>query len=284
MSLLVYRDTPPNAGTQVDLDDTYVGDGIQTTFVLVNKSVNRLAGTIMVDNTLYYQYNGGFTKTSTGFTLSVAPPIGSQIIAPGLGAVIWDSVFDSANVPGVSNSNIQDVPFYLFDITDIGTQSYSNVPAYNGIHICFVDLATSAGAQTSWVQLASSSNGSALTYGATGQCLDTAGITAFGTLLASCTTSASSLIVDTASSFYNYDYIMLNPGQLNEEIVQCISHTGTTMTISGTDFTHSIGEPVFACGRQFWARVTIPIGETSGLATSFWNLALRPRARINSRV
>lgn len=288
MSLLVYKDTPFFSGNQVDEVDVYTGNGVTTTFVLSRKTVSRLAATVQFDATQYYSYNSGFVKTLTGFTTNTAPPLNSQGIAPGLTNLLFDQLFDQDNIPGTTSPRVQEIPLYIADSSDIPLYKYTQIPSLPGIELSIVDFVSSAGALTSFIQLAcaqSDATGAALTYQATGTALYTGVLTAFGGLLASSAASASSILVDLASSFTLGDYVYLNAGQPTQEIVKFIGYSPPyTMLLTGATYPHSKGETVYACGRKFWMKCTVPLNETGGQAANFIDLSLRTRFVKRSRL
>lgn len=288
MPLLVYNDAPFTTGNEVDQDDVYTGDGVTTAFTLSRKSVSRLAGTVQFDNTQYFQYNSGFSRTASGFQTNTPPGLGTQGVAPGLSGILFDQLFDASSVPGVTNPNIQEVPFYLADSTQAPIYGYHALPGASGIQISFADLVSAATAALTWVQLACASGdgpGLPLTYQATGTSLYTADIYAYGTLMASANTNASSLQVDSASTFILGDYIMINGGQPTQEITKVIGFTPpTTLIIVGTNFQHFTGEVIYTCGRKFWMKCTVPFGAAQGQATNFYNLSLRTQFTQRSRL
>ena len=114
MGLEFFIDESFTSGSIVDPSDSFTGDGVATTFVLQNKSVQRLSSTIQVEGVQYYQYSGGFTKDigTNSFTLSSPPPLNSQISAPGI-TQITVPVFDQNIVPGVSNPSVKEVPIWI---------------------------------------------------------------------------------------------------------------------------------------------------------------------------
>jgi hypothetical protein len=285
--LKIFRDTPFDPSTEVDLVDVFTGNGSQTTFVLSNKSGQRLASTITFDSTQYYQYNGGFTKTDTDFTLSSAPPANSQGVAPGV-SYLGFSAFDTDDVDGVTNPRINEVAFYVGDPYNIHLSKYENLPNLQGIELSFVDLVSSSGAEISWVQLACATQdaaGTALTYSATGTSLYTVNINAFGTLASSAVAGGTSLICGTASSFYVGDYIFINKGGGTQEIKKITAYNGQFgLTVTALDFAHSPGETVYACARKFWAKMTVPSGVSGGTPTNFYDLGLRLRGLSRSRL
>lgn len=288
MGLSFYLSEAFIAGDIIDPIDSFIGDGVTSTFVLVNKSVQRLASTITVDGNQYYQYNGGFTKDilANSFTLSVIPPFNSQIVAPGITQLVSD-VFDQDPVPGVVDPLVSEKAFWFGDTTDIQNQYYTGLPSLPGIQISLTDLISSIGAQTSWCQFASAdpTTGLAMTYEATGAILYTAPINAFGTLTASAANGASSVMCAEASSFLVGDYLYLNVGGGNQEIrkVSTLSASSIGFT-TNFDFSHASGETIMTMGRKAWLKVTMPVNAANNTATNFYDLALRGLGRIVSRV
>lgn len=288
MSLQFFLSEAFIAGDLIDPVDWFTGDGVTSTFVLVNKSVQRLASTITVDGNQYYQFNGGFTKDilANSFTLSAIPPFNSQIVAPGITQLVSD-VFDQEVVPGVTNPLISEKAFWMGDTTDIQNQYYKGLPSNPGIQISLTDLISSIGAQTSWCQFASAdpTTGLAMTYEATGATIYTAPLSAFGALTASSVVGASSIMCSAASTFLVGDYVYLNVGDVNQEIRKVASLNASGMGFTTNfDFSHASGETVMTMGRKFWLKVTMPVDGASNTATNFYDLALRGVGRIVSRV
>lgn len=288
MGLQFYLSEAFIAGDIIDPIDSFIGDGVTSTFALVNKSVQRLASTITVDGNQYYQYNGGFTKDilANSFTLVSTPAFNAQIVAPGITQLISD-VFDQATVPGVVDPLVSEKAFWFGDTTDIQNQYYTGLPSLPGIQISLTDLISSIGAQTSWCQFASAdpTTGLAMTYEATGAILYTAPINAFGTLTASAANGASSVMCAEASSFLVGDYLYLNVGGGNQEIrkVSTLSASSIGFT-TNFDFSHASGETIMTMGRKAWLKVTMPVNAANNTATNFYDLALRGLGRIVSRV
>lgn len=288
MGLQFFLDESFTAGALIDPVDSFIGDGVTSTFTLVNKTAQRLGSTIQVDGNQYYQYNGGFTKDTLAntFTLVSTPAYNAQIVAPGISQLISD-VFDQAVVPGVTDPLISEKAFWMGDTTDIQNQYYRGLPSLSGIQISLTDLISSIGAQTSWCQFASAdpTTGLAMTYEATGATMYTAPISAFGTLTASSAVGASSVMCAEASSFLVGDYLYLNVGGGNQEIrkVSTLSASSIGFT-TNFDFSHASGETVMTMGRKFWLKVTMPVDGASNTATNFYDLALRGLGRIVSRV
>lgn len=288
MAIYYYSDESFTGSSQLDPVDSYVGNGVTSTFVLINKSVQRMSSTAQANSVQYYQYNGGFTKDTgnNSFTLSSVPPLNSQIVAPGISQLVA-SVFDQNPVDGVTNPLVSEVPFWMGDSSTIHLQYYTNLPQASGIQISMVQLISGTGAELSFCQFACAdpTTGLAMTYGATGGTLSTGPISAFGTLTASAAAGASSIFCGTASAFYVGDYVILNIGSVNQEIRKIASKTTSSMTFSTAfDFSHVSGETVYACGRKFWLKTTMPLNFANNLPVNYYNLGLRRRGRIVSRV
>jgi hypothetical protein len=280
MPLLVYNDGNFTIATAVDQTDTYVGDGITSTFPVVNKNISRLGATITFDGTQYYYFTGGFTRSGSSFTLASIPLAGTQGVAPGLNNILFDNVYDQDTVDGLIAPRVQEVPFYIADITTIHLYSYEAFPTFPGMAFSVVDNVTSYGAQTSWIQLACAtqdSAGTAMTYQATGTTLFTDALDAFGSVMASASAGASSITVSNASSFILGDYIMMNIGYSTQEIQHLVGFTPPNTLIFDTklQYNHQVNEGMWACARKFWARCSIPEGATGGQAASLSDLSLR---------
>jgi len=291
MGIYLFIDESFTAGAQLDPVDTFTGDGVTQTFTLVNKTAQRLGSTITVDGNQYYQSNGGFTKNTSNntFTMSVIPPLGSTIVAPGINQITFP-VFDQEVVPGVTDPRVKEQPLWIGDSTEIQNNYYTNLPQFNGIQLSLNDLVSSVGAQISWCQLACAdgTTGLALTYEATGQPLYTGAIRAFGTVSASAVAGASSIFCASASTFTVGDYVILNIGNATQEIRKISlvsSSSGGYLGFSTQfDFDHYVDELIYACGRKFWIKVTVPENAANNEAVNFYDVAPRRRGRIVSRV
>ena len=287
--LYFFYDTPFSVATQLDRVDVYTGNGTQTEFVLVNKTIGELGSTEEFNSTQYAQYNNTLTKDvpDNSFITSSAPPNGSQGVAPGISALSADA-YDTDNVPGLTNPRETEVAFWYGDPYNINQYSYLGFPSDPGIGISFVSLTSGFGADPSWCQLSCASpSGGVLGYGATGETLWVAPLVAFGTLGASCAAAASSIICGTASSFTAGDYIVFNQGAPNFEICRVDNVNGPAwqldIGLGGPNFAHSSGEQIFAALRQGWAKFTIPLDQTNGAAANYYNLGFRRKGRIIAR-
>lgn len=274
MALGIYNDEPFNSGTLVDPVDLFNGDGVTTQFTVTQKSGNRIGSIVEFDEFQYSQYNYGYTRSGDTVTLSSAPPADSQGVVPGINAIVFES-FDQDDVPGNPDSRVKEVFFYLADPDDIHSFSYEPLTTNDGIKLMFTDLISSAGASSTWVQLAcTDAAGAAMTYLDPGEALYTPSLKAFGTVLASSAALASSVTCAVASSFIEGDYIKINPGAITQEIVKIVSIAGTTINTSGFDFDHAAGENIFTCGRKFAAKETTPLDATDGEAAILPDIGL----------
>jgi len=276
-----------SSAVAVDPVDTGVGTGSQSTYPLINKSAYQMAATVQSGNSQYFQPNGGFTKDTVAntVTLSSAPLLGTQLVFPGVSQLVADA-FDQATIPGNSTPNVIQVPFWIGDVTNINNNKYQNLPQNAGIALSIVNLDTAAGALLSMCQLTcSDQNGNALAFLPTGQTLMTPNIAAFGLILASSAAGASSIIVQSASSFILGDYIIVNIGFSTQEVLRilAIDPINNILTTTPMNYNHYAGEFVFTCCRQFWLQVTIPIGYTNNTPQSWYNLSLQKQGIIVSR-
>lgn len=284
MALGNYLEIDLNIGSLVDPVDTFIGTGSQVTFSLVNKPGARLSSTIQAESVIYPQYAGGFIKSGNTFTLSSAPPLNAQIVAPGI-SQITVSVFDQPVVEGVTNPLSGIAKFYLADPNTIHLYQYINLPQYTGIRVTLSDLISSTGAQLSWCQLGSSNAAGTLTFAATGQDLFLPSLSAFGTISASSAAGSNTLFVTGASTFLPDQLIRLNIGTGTAEIrqIQSIAASGNFVLSTNTDFAHYIGETVYACGWGLGIQVTVPSNVTNNTAANFYDIGVRRMGRIQSR-
>lgn len=284
-----FYDTPFSAGTQLDQIDVYTGNGVQTEFVLVNKTIGKLGSTVVFNSTQYAQYNNTLTKNiaSGSFITSSAPANGSLGVAPGISA-LTGAAYDTDNVDGETNPREVEVPFWYGDPYNINQYAYLGFPSDAGIGISFVSQTSGFGAQASWCQLSCASpSGGVLGYGATGETLWVAPLIVYGTLAASSAAAASSIMCGNASSFTAGDYIVFNQGAPNFEICRIDSINGPgyqlNIGLGGPNFSHSAGEQIFVALRKGWAKFTIPLNQTNGTAANYYNLGFRRKGRIIAR-
>jgi hypothetical protein len=288
MSLNLYPSFPFIA--PIGETDTFIGTGSATLFPLEYNTAATLAGVVQFDLVNYIRTLGGFvTPSNSQILLTGAPPNGSQGIAPSSASLPFP-VWDQTTVAGVSgNANAIQVPFYLADDgADIAVNAYLPPPGVPGIPIFFQNLVSAAGAQLMWTQLACANvDGSIGTLAATGATIYTDSISATTTLTAAASALNTTIQVYLASgtngTFYPGDYLIINPGGTTVEYVQVTAISGSTFTITGLNYNHSIGETVQVQARKFWAQVTMPVGTLGGVATSFYNLAVSFSAAVAAR-
>lgn len=264
------------------MTDTFTGTGSQSTFTLRNKIAALTGGSIQADAVVYQRYLNGFNfPNNSTFTLSTPPPNNSQIVVPGTVGLNFN-VYDVATIAGVSGAaNVNEQAFYLAD-DGLGSQNilvntYTNVSGNSGIAILFRNLATAAGASTTWTQLAcADASGNVLSYQATGTTLYVHNFTALTSTSASAAALTTTLVVNSASAFFPGDYFLINPGtgtQENPKILT-INYSTNTITHTGVNYSHLANEIVVMNGLQLFARGTLPIGTLNGVALSFINLGL----------
>lgn len=283
MALHFYNNSPFNLGTQLIPVDTYIGTGVETTFTLINKTGLEVGSTIEANATLYLRATNGFSVVGDTVVLSSAPAPLDQIVVPGV-TYLDLSAYDTDDVENVSNPRVDIREFYLIDPDTIGLYTYEGSPGNDGIKVLFSDLITSVNADTSWFALACSTcDGSVGTFLATGQPLYLPGISWTGDLTASYSAGATSITVDNASGFYCGSYANVNFADSSEEIVQILTVTPATntLTISGFNNAHSSGETMYACGYKLWAKMTVPEGAAGGEAVNLYGMGLR---RIGKKV
>lgn len=288
MSIKVYRDQPFDSSTEVDLIDIFSGLSTQTSYTLTKKTGVRVGGLIEFDSTQYLRYNGGFTISGNTINLSVAPGSGSTGIVPGLNCLTF-SAFNEPNVPGLTNSNQNEVPFYIGNGTNVYLESYVGVDG-SGIKVSFINLIDIDGlAEVSWMQLASATQdeaGNPGSYLLTGEPLYTPNIDAYGT----CTTTVTSLSTEigVSSIVDNWivgDFILLNPGNSNSERVKLLGVLGDpvdTLQTTPLNYNHTSGEFIYACVRKLWGKMTVPEGTDS--PETFINISLNLEGATRDKI
>lgn len=286
-NLTFYAGTPFVASNEVSLDDIYVSDGVTTTYVLVNKTVADLGSTIQAGNVEYYQFNGGFTidQGSNSFTLAFAPPIGTQIVAPGnIQAVI--AAFDQPEVLGVVNPQTASIPLWLIDKTTINNFRYDPLPTFPGIQISIVNLITGCNAVPGWFQMASANpSGNVMTYGATGAPLYLPSISGSATIVGSVSATQNVITVSSSAGFWPGGYITVNIGASSAEDLHVIGVSGNNLILdpTGVTYSHSPGELVFSTGFKLFLQVNIPTNANNNQAVNLYNCALQRLGAIRAR-
>jgi len=281
MALSFYTDYPFIPQNKMILVDTFTGDGTTKSFTLRNKTSPYLAGAIQADSTIFQRYLNGFSVSSNTFTLTSAPALNSQIVAPGTVGLNFD-VFDTASEPSVSGpANVKEVAFYLADdgltSQNIFANTYTAVNGNPGIAVLFRNLATAAGASTTWTQLSSAdASGNVVSYQATGATLYLPNFYALSSLSASAAPLSTTLVVNQASAFNPGDYFFINPGQATQENPKILSINNLTNTIThtGVNYAHYSGELIFMNALKLYAKGTLPIGQLNGVAQAFINLGI----------
>lgn len=280
-----YSGTPFTPNNQVDLLDTFVTTATAT-YGLTNLTTSNLGATIQAGGTQYWQYNGGFTTTPPNlFTLASIPPVGTQMVAPGVNQVVI-AAFDQDTVLGVSNPREQSVPVWLIDHTTINNFKYDVLPTYPGLQISVVQLISGSTAQPSWFQMASAdASGNAMTYGASGAPLYLPAVKNIGSLSNSCLAGATSVTVAASAGWMAGMYITLSLGASNSEDVHVIATSGNTLILdpTGTTYSHSASDLVYHIGWKFWLKITVPLNANNNQPVNMYNLGLQRLGAIASR-
>jgi len=280
---------PFNASTEVDLVDTFTGDGSTQTFPLTNKVANRVGQTVQYGGIELYKYNGGFTVNDDNtVTLSTTPPLSAEGVIPGITNLPVGLLFDQDDVPGVSNPRVIETPFWLADPDNIGFNKYEGLPGSSGIALTVIDLISGAGAVNSWCQLAcaqADTLGSAWVYGVTGGTIYTNDISTFSTIQASSDVNSNTLYVWGASDFQLGDYIKLADSTSTQEIVRITDYIAPyELTVSSTTYQHFPDETIYTCGRKFWLKTTVPLDAVDNTASSFYDLVIQKVYAVESRL
>lgn len=278
MSLVVYYQSPFNIGSEVGQVDTFSGNGVETTFPVINKPISDVAGTIQYSGTFKRRFNGGFSISGSNIVIDTPVPNGVQGVIPAQVGIVL-SGYDSDDVSGVDSPRVDIQPFYIGDVDDIGVYSYEPRAGQPGIALTVVDLISAVGADLTWLTLACSNpvDGTALTFLATGETLYTPRIYGF-TQIASggIWAGANHCIVETATSIIAGDYIKIDTGSVSQEVIKVISITGTTqLNFDGTlNYSHSAGETVYSSLRKFFIRMEVPVNSTGNSAINLYDLSL----------
>ena len=280
----LYVNTPFNIGTQVDYNDYFLGNGVDTQFTLVNKTGMELGAIIQAGNLQFAEFNEGFTKVGNTFTLSQV--VGNAtIIAPGIIRAVLRA-YDQTSVIGVVNPNISETKLYIIDPADIGLQQYEKPPTLAGIRVTPVDkdiFGPSTAASASWIQFAPNlANNTPGTYGAGGAALFERDIKGRSTLTANSSIGATSIDVVDGTKFAAGDFIQIDWSFGDAEIVYINSIASNTLNISPTSNAHVIGDNVHQVGWAFWAKLTLP-APVAGSPQNYFDIAIDLLVDIISR-
>lgn len=284
MALSIYLRLPANGGTQVGQTSTFIGDNVSDVFTYGTSTTP--GSTIQYSSTQKLRFNGGWILGPGGneITIDAVPPLGAQGVIPDATCLIM-SAYDQDTVQGVSEPRVDEIIFYVGDVSEISTYSYTAPTDRPGLGLAFVNLITAISPDVSWVQLACcDSDINPLTYGATGETLWLNGLYAFSLVADDAPINTTTLEVDDASTFTEGRYIILNSGNLTSEIIQVSSIEGTTMTMASSfNYPHYIGETVYECLIPISEKMTVPTNATGGQATNCYNLALNVIAKKEQR-
>ena len=290
--LYVFVDQPFDESTKADAIDLFEDlDGVEDTFTLANKFTNKMAATLQANNSYYYFYNFGYTKTdSTDFVTEEPPTVGSTLIVQGTVAVSFDA-YDQTGIDGNANSNIKEVEFYVGNIDDITTKKFLTPAGETGITVQFVNLLTGYGIADSCFSIARATPdlaGTPMTY-VSGEYTLPNDFTAEGTLAVASTSSPGVTVLimqsaDEAAAFPIGEFVVIDKGGPHEEIVQVLDVDDDTISVAKTDFDHDIDETVFHCAVKMWGKMTIPVNLTSNTAKAYLNIAFKIKNKTSSRL
>lgn len=267
-----YLGTPFNAGTKVSLIDKFIGDGVNSIFgPLVNKPGTEVGSSVQVDNVLFPRFNGAAIVDGDDIVLSSIPLAGQEILIPGTNHIVFPAS-DQNDALG----RIYETSAFLADVETIQNFIYKAQPGNSGIKLQFVNKLALDGADASWFQLAPANpDGSVGVYLGAGLPLYTPNIEAADNLASGVLSGASTFDVADGSQFTAGDYVMLDQGQVTQEIVKIASISMNTITIfSSLSFSHSMGAGVLTVGRKFWMKMTVPLNITGGTAMNFYGVTL----------
>ena len=283
MPLQIYRDTAFVPAYNLVQIDVFVGDGFTTVFTLVNKTGLQCATSVWVGGAILTTSNLDFMVSGNTVIFTVPPANGVNIVIPGMNAEIM-TAYDQLGVGGNVFSNIIQVPFYLVDANNIGLYSYSAYPGLSGIQLLFVNNDPGNGANADWFSLASANaDGSPGAFNAAGDPLVTTDISSATQFQLSSIYLATDIFVDDPTDFLAGDIITIGAGTPNQEIVQVTAISGNDLTISGAQFGHNAGDPIFTSGRKFWGQCEIPVNYTDDNFAQYLNVSLQYLANEDSR-
>lgn len=284
MALSIYLRLPANGGTQVGQTSTFIGDNVSDVFTYGTSTTP--GSTIQYSSTQKLRWNGGWIlgPGPQEITIDAVPPLGSMGVIPDASCLIM-SAYDQDTVQGVSEPRVDEIVFYVGDVTEISTYSYTAPTDRPGLGLAFCNLVTSVSPDVSWVQLACcDSNINPMTYGATGNTLWLNGLYAFSLVADDVPANTTTLEVDDASTFTEGRFIKLNSGNITSEIIQVSSIVGNVMTMASSfNYPHFIGETVYECLIPVASKLTVPFNATGGVAANFYNLSANLIAKKEQR-
>lgn len=260
----LFNGAPFTTATEVDQNDFFTGNGVNTTFDVINKPALSVGAVVQTTAAQYFRYNSGFSVNLglSKVTLATAPANLSKGVIPGINKINIRA-YDQAVVPGVTNPNIGTTIFYVADPFDIGVFEYLASVGFAGISVQPTDHDTGGGAAASWIQLAPMlPDGTEGTYGAPGAALNLGDIKGMSTVSVNFSSLSTSITVADGTQFVAGNYIAINVVGLNYEIVRVTNVVGNVLTILPCNSNHLAGEVIYQCGWGAYAKLTLPTSQT----------------------
>jgi hypothetical protein len=267
-----YVNTPFNAGTEVFSVQTFIGDALTTTFALDTDILTGLqvGAAVQVETTIKPRATGASTVSGDNVIIDTAPGVGQGIVVPGSSAI----VIPCSDQNDALGRTIL-FPLYMADVETIQFYSYKKVPGETGILLEFKNLLLSgAGAQESWFTLAAADpvTGANQSFSSV---LSTPDLKGQSYVDGAHLVGDDELVVEDGSVFVEGDFLMIDQGQVNQEVVKITSISGNTIQVPGElAQNHSDGALVLACGRKFWGRIIVPLNAAGGIPRNLYNITL----------
>lgn len=181
-----------------------------------------------------------------------------------------------------------EVPFWIGDADTIDLYNYTApIATPAGIDIYFNDFTPGLGADISWCQMACAlPDGSAGTYGVTGEDFYTPDLSASTTLVCAALGGDDvELTVVDSTSFVAGDYIKIGSSLSTAETVSISSiPSSTQIIVNMINYDHYPGETVFTDARKIWLKVTVPVGAADGQAINYINVGIGKRYIRSSKL
>lgn len=284
--LRIYRDTPFDPTTLVDLNDYFTGNGILSTFTLQNKIGALLDDTVQSGINFYSRATGSVTVSGNQFTLNSPPQTGDVIIAPGVNK-LRIKAYDKNIVEGDLNPRQKSYPFYVApeSVDHIVQFKYGASPGNPGIKLVWVDRDTGNGAALSWFthSLALPNGNQGVTFTAS-FALYIPPIEGLSLVVTPIIIGATSVTVVDGTQYNEGDYLVFEPGTVNEEQVKCTAILGNVLTITPVGFAHATNAPLYQFGVKGWITILVPINAAGGVPVNFYEIAPKLVGSTESRI
>ena len=276
-----FNNTPWNSSTRTNRVYKTTGNGTSNTFALDTTLLNGLqVGTMgQINATLKPRSSGAMKISGDSVIFDEIPANGATIIIPGQTSHDF-GVSDQDDALGRTYTRV----FYIADPSTIHLYMYKVPPDVAGIKVWMEDLYV-GGAASSWWQLApAQADGTAGTYASAGSPIYTPAILGQSYLDGASSALDGTIDVEDGSQFNEGDYLMINPTQGDQEILRISTISGNTLTVpTGIALNHADGSSILACGRKFFARITVPLNVAGGIPYNFFDVGLAYYTRVAAR-